>query len=143
MAIEHWHGEPADEPATGGAELRLVARPIPTFSTGAPVEQRRARRARRLARRRRSALAAGVVISLVILIWPGHAFGGVTASGVPVDLATSSQLASGTVYVVQSGDTVSTIASKVNPFSPNLARAALVRELRTSAIVPGERIVIP
>jgi hypothetical protein len=84
-----------------------------------------------------------VALTVVILVWPGHAFGGVTASGVAVDQANSSLLASGSVYVVRSDDSVDSIAAMVNPFDPSVARAAIVHELRTSAIVAGEHIVIP
>jgi hypothetical protein len=31
----------------------------------------------------------------------------------------------------------------MNPIDPNLARADLVRELDSSVVVPGERILIP
>jgi hypothetical protein len=140
VAIEHWTNAIEGASPPQGRHLHLVA---PAYSVGAPVEERRARRAQRATRRRRGVLAAGVLITLVILVWPGHAFGGVTASGVPVDQANSSLLAPGTSYVVRSGDTVTSIASMVNPFTPSIARAAIINELHTSAIVPGERIVIP
>ena len=46
-------------------------------------------------------------------------------------------------YVVQSGDTVNSIARMMNPMDPKVARADLVRELDSSVVVPGERILIP
>jgi hypothetical protein len=84
-----------------------------------------------------------VLFGLVILAWPGHAFGGVTGAGLPDDLANSSVLASGMNYVVQPGDTVNSIARMMNPVDPKLARADLVRELDSSVVVPGERVLIP
>jgi predicted Zn-dependent protease len=46
-------------------------------------------------------------------------------------------------YVVQPGDTVNSIARMMNPVDPKLARADLVRELDSSVVVPGERVLIP
>ena len=95
------------------------------------------------ARRRRSALAALVLVSLVLLAWPGHAFGGTNGVGLSTDLASSSTLSSGMVYVVQPGDTISSIAREVNPVSPSIAREALVAELRSQDVVSGEHVLIP
>ncbi|HEY5263130.1 MAG TPA: LysM peptidoglycan-binding domain-containing protein, partial [Acidimicrobiales bacterium] len=94
-------------------------------------------------RRRRTAVALALTFGLVILAWPGHAFGGETGAGLPSDLANSSVLASGMNYVVQPSDTVNSIARMMNPTAPNVARADLVRELDSSVVVPGERILIP
>ena len=47
------------------------------------------------------------------------------------------------VYVVQPGDSLSSIARAVNPVDPAQARAALVHVLHSSVIVPGEHILIP
>jgi hypothetical protein len=94
-------------------------------------------------RRRRTLLGLVVVLGLVILAWPGHAFGGETGAGLPGDLANSSVLASGMNYVVQPGDSINSIARMINPVDPNVARADLVRELDSSVVVPGERILIP
>jgi predicted Zn-dependent protease len=46
-------------------------------------------------------------------------------------------------YVVQPGDTVSSIARMMNPVDPKVARTELVRELDSSVVVPGERVLIP
>jgi len=61
----------------------------------------------------------------------------------PSDLANSSCSASGMVYVVQPGDSLSSIARSVNPVDPGQARIDLVHELHSSVIVPGEHILIP
>jgi hypothetical protein len=130
------------EPLPKRPHLRLVSTPE-VFRTGPSLAIRRAARARMLRRRRRTLLAAALVMGLVILAWPGHAFGGETGSGLPSDLANSSVLASGLNYTVQAGDSVSSIARMMNPVDPKVAREDLVRELDSSVVVPGERILIP
>jgi hypothetical protein len=47
------------------------------------------------------------------------------------------------VYVVQPGDTVSSLAALVNPVDPSQARRALVGELGSRFVVPGEHVLIP
>ena len=115
----------------------------PTWMTGPSLALRRERRARRLARRRRSLAGAVLVLATVVLAWPGHAFGGTTASGLSTDLATSAVLAPGMDYVVQPGDSVNSIAALVNPTHPTAARVLLVRELRSDVVVAGEHVLIP
>jgi predicted anti-sigma-YlaC factor YlaD len=110
---------------------------------GPSLAQRRAARARMMARRRRTLCVLALSLGLVILAWPGHAFGGTTGTGLPTDLATSAVLASGMSYVVQPGDTLSSIAAAVNPLDPAAARAALVSELGSTYVVAGEHVVIP
>jgi hypothetical protein len=111
--------------------------------TGRSLAQRRAARARMMRRRRRTVVAMALVAGLVVLAWPGHAFGGVTGAGLPTDLANSSVLASGVRYVVQPGDTVGSIAELMNPVDPAIARAALVHELGSTMVVAGEHVLIP
>jgi hypothetical protein len=122
--------------------LRLVSTPE-VFRTGPSLVMRRAARARMMQRRRRTLLALALTLGLVILAWPGHAFGGETGGGLSGDLANSSVLASGMNYVVQPGDTIISIARMMNPVDPNVARTVLVHELDSSVVVPGERILIP
>ena len=122
--------------------LRLVSTPE-VYRTGPTLARRRAARARMIKRRRRTLVVAALTLGLVILAWPGHAFGGETGAGLPVDLANSSVLASGMNYVVEPGDTVDSIARMMNPVDPDVARSDLVRELDSSVVVPGERILIP
>jgi len=122
--------------------LRLVSKPE-VFRTGPTLAKRRAARARMMKRRRRTLLGLVLILGLVILAWPGHAFGGETGGGLPSDLANSSVLASGMKYTVQPGDSISSIARMMNPIDPKVARADLVRELDSSVVVPGERILIP
>ena len=122
--------------------LRLVTTPQ-VFRSGPSLAQRRAARARMMQRRRRTLVALALALGIVILSWPGLAFGGVTGAGLPTDLANSSVLASGMVYVVQPGDTLMSIARSANPVDPAQARSDLVHELHSSVIVPGEHILIP
>ena len=125
--------------------LRLVTPDVTPqpLRTGPSLAHRRFARARMLQRRRRSLAVLGLLIGLAILSWPGHAFGGTTGSGLPGDLANSTVVASGMVYVVQSSDTLTSIAIAVNPVNPAAARSALVHELHTSVVVPGEHVLIP
>jgi hypothetical protein len=125
--------------------LRLVSyeelnRPI---RRGAPVSQRR--QARDLARRRRHRVLAALVVcgALTVLAMPGHIFGATSGTGLSNDLASSSVLASGMDYVVQPGDTVTSIARDMNPTDPAEARTLLVRELGSTVVVPGEHVLIP
>jgi len=145
MAAVEMFVEDDDAGESSRRALRVVA-PLgsaPRYRVGPLVANRRAARARMKARRRRSALAALVLVSLVLLAWPGHAFGGTNGVGLSTDLASSSTLSSGMVYVVQPGDTISSIAREVNPVSPSIARRALVAELRSQDVVSGEHVLIP
>ena len=114
-----------------------------SYRVGPLVANRRAARARMKARRRRNSLVALVAVSLVVLAWPGHAFGGTNGVGLSTDLASSSTLSSGMVYVVEPGDTISSIARELNPVSPWTARRALVAELHSRDVVVGEHVLIP
>jgi predicted Zn-dependent protease len=96
-----------------------------------------------LQRRRRTILVLLVVAGLGLLALPGHTFGATNEAGLATDVAGSAVLAPGMVYVVQPGDTMSSIAAKVNPVDPALARMALVRELGSSYVVDGEHVLIP
>jgi len=135
-----------DEPAVHArANLRLVSVNTlePSLRTGPSLARRRAARERMLQRRRRSLVVLAVIVGLVVLAFPGHAFGGVTGAGLPTDLADSTVLASGVDYVVQPGDTVASIARLMNPLEPSIARRELIHQLESKVVVPGEHIVIP
>lgn len=142
LEMDHW-GE------SGGFEIRPDLRIVsstPEFGalrTGASLLQRRTARARMMRRRRRTLVTLALVVGLLVLAWPGHAFGGVTGAGLSTDLANSSVLASGMDYVVQPGDTVASIGALMNPVDPALARSILVHQLDSSVVVVGEHIVIP
>ena len=124
------------------ARLRLVevgeqARNAPTLS------QRRAARARMTRLRRRSLAGLALVLSLGVLAMPGRSFGGVTDTGLPTDLATCGTLAPGSVYVVQPGDTLHSIARQVNPLDVVRAAKVLAGELGSTVVVAGEHVLIP
>ncbi len=116
---------------------------VSPYRRGPLVAQRRAARARMKARRRRTALVGAVLGALIVLAWPGHAFGGTNGVGLSTDVASGSTWSSGMVYVVQAGDTLSSIAATFNPVDPTLAERALVQELRSTAVVTGEHVVVP
>jgi len=125
--------------------LRLVtAQNAPqSFRTGVPLSVRR--EARELRRKRKNRLYAGLVLAgaVIILAMPGAAFGGVTGTGLSTDIASSAELASGMVYVVQPGDTISSIAHMVNPVNPQNAKNVLVAQLGSNVVISGEHILIP
>lgn len=111
------------------------------------VRERRRRAAGRRRRRRRvfgAAAACGVgavvaLLSLPLAITGGAPVGAASGAGVG---ALSGR--SATVYVVQAGDTLWSIASRfdsggdVRPFAE-----ALARQTGSSVVVPGEHITIP
>ncbi|MDE3043319.1 MAG: hypothetical protein KGJ10_00640 [Acidobacteriota bacterium] len=107
------------------------------------LSERRSLRARRLRRRNRFLAGAALLVAVTVLALPGTSFGGVTDTGLPTDVATSAVLASGTVYLVQPGDSVNSIAQQVNPLNVAKARVALIRELGSDVVVPGEHVLIP
>ena len=136
---------PAIDLDARGPYLRLVTAPATprALREGPTLASRRRQRARVLQRRRRVIVGLVLVGALTILALPGHTFGATTGAGLSTDLATSSVLASGMVYVVQPGDTLNSIATQVNPVRPTYARTLLLRELGSSVVVPGEHVLIP
>ncbi len=132
-----------DDPTTAASHLHLVVEPRDAWRTGPSLAARRAARVRARRRWRALVVAVAVTAGLVVLAWPGHALGGTTGTGLPTDLATGGGVASGMVYVVQSGDTIDSIAQLANPVDPSQARRLLVAELHSSVVVPGEHVLIP
>jgi hypothetical protein len=128
-----------------GHYLRLVTLDTTpkVLHTGPTLSQRRSARRRMVQRRRRTMIVLLVLGGLALLALPGHTFGASNNAGLPTDVANSAVLAPGMVYVVQSGDTISSIAAMINPVDPALARAALVHELGSSYVVTGEHVLIP
>ncbi|MBU6233927.1 MAG: hypothetical protein KJS64_06740 [Acidobacteria bacterium] len=116
---------------------------VPAATSSMPVAARRAARARMMRRRRRSLAGLATLVGVIALAWPGSAFGGTTKYGVLTDTGQIGRWHSGVVYVVQPGDTITTIAKLVSPEHPELVRRALVASLRSDVVVPGERVVIP
>lgn len=76
------------------------------------------------------------------LALPVSSLGGRPAAGVP---ASSSVVGTGsTVYVVQPGDTLWSIAARIDRGGdPRPLAEALAREIGSASVVPGERIRVP
>jgi hypothetical protein len=99
-----------------------------------PVPSGRARPSRRV-QHRRIILGAVVVALLILLMLPIRALGGKTIAGAsPV---------AGQEYVVQSGDTLASIAARAD--SGNVAGMVqrLADETGSTVVVPGEHLFIP
>ncbi len=116
---------------------------LPVVRVGAEVTVRRRQRLATRTRRRR--LGAGVVLVglLVALAAPVSALGGRPATGGPAPVGDAARTKA-TVYVVRPGDSLATIAARLNggKASPALA-SALASELGTSSLSPGERVIVP
>ena len=121
--------------------LRLVPVGYSTsnFRIGPTIAVRREQRLRVLQRRRRIAASAilGLVATFLLLSPVPSASAG---SGI---LSSSSALSAGQTYVVQGGETLSTIARLVNPEHPSIAYSALQREIGSTVVIPGEHLLIP
>ena len=100
--------------------------------------------ARTVVRRRRLLVCLLVGMAMVLLSLPVQFLGGQTSTGQVALSGVTSGLPDGSIYIVQSGDTLSSIAHRINPMGD---QAVLVRALRTtvgsSGVVPGEHIVLP
>ena len=108
---------------------------------GEDVARRRARRAA-LRRRRRAAVLAGVAAGAT---W-GLALPLASLGGSPVAAHPRAHVgvAGETVYVVRPGDTLWSIASRLDRGGdPRPMAEALAREVGSAVVVPGERIAIP
>lgn len=127
-------------PGAVGAE-RAIARRLATIEESAA--RRTSTRAATLARRRRIAGLGTVVAALVLLALPLHALGAVTLDGRPTPGGVPAGLAPGSVYVVQSGDSIASIAQRVNPAQAATIEHELVASTGSRIVVPGEHVVVP
>jgi hypothetical protein len=107
--------------------LRVVP-PLPSLP---PLRRRPSRRVQH----RRMILGLVVVTLLVLLALPIRSIGGHPIAG--------SAPAPGQVYVVQSGDTLASIAHQVAPGQAGSMVGRLAAEAGSSTIVPGEHLLIP
>lgn len=128
---EPGEGETGDMPPAAATSVRR----------GLDVAVRRSVRSRVRRRRRRLVLAvagAGLCAGLAL---PLSALGGAA----PHDLRVpGTALTGSTVYVVQPGDTLWSIASRfVRGGDPRPLAEALAKETGSATVVPGERIAIP
>ena len=103
--------------------LRVVA-PVPgRRSPSAPVQ------------RRRVVLGVVVVVLLVLLMLPLRSLGGKTIAGAAPT--------AGQEYVVRPGDTVASIAARVDASNVTGMEQRLTSETGSTVVVPGEHLLIP
>jgi hypothetical protein len=108
--------------------LRLYALPDPPARCGPSPS----------VRRRRAVLAAVAVVAailLVLLALPLRQLGGSTLA--------QAQPAPGQEYIVKSGDTLASIATRADRADAGVLAARLAREVGSTVVVPGEHIQIP
>ena len=117
--------------------------PIRPSVRPATTERRRPRASARIHRRRLVA-ALGAVALVVVLALPLTATGTVTVSGQATPGGTPAGLMDGTVYAVQPGDTLASIAHRINPAADQRALVAqMAREVGSSVVVSGEHVLLP
>jgi len=106
------------------------------------IDQRRRRRAILARRRRLAALFTSAAI--LTATWGAvDALAGTRPSHL-VTLPGSHRIAGGAIYTVHPGDTVWSIATRLDPTGdPRPLVANIVAHLHGGAIVPGEEIVVP
>ena len=131
-------------------ELRVVERGGRVVAPCSPAARRpevvvrpaRGVQVPRRARRRRVLVGAGLAGLLVGLALPVSILGGAPAPA-PRG-AQGAALAGSTLYVVQPGDTLWSIASRFDRGGdPRPLAEAIARETGSAAVVPGEHIVLP
>jgi hypothetical protein len=111
--------------------------------TGIEVSVRRQACTSLRVRRRRAAAIALVVGLLVLLALPVSALGGRPITATPPALSAGSP-GHGVVYVVQPGDTLWSIASRLEGSgNPRPLVEELSAQLGSGTVFPGERIVLP
>ncbi|HEY5245460.1 MAG TPA: LysM domain-containing protein [Acidimicrobiales bacterium] len=146
-----------DEPVTGSSDLAIVwdvgRRPAAEGEgllrpAGLDGPAYRPGRVSARVRRRRLALGALVAVVLVALALPVSALGGRSAPATPAVVTPAAAAVAtpvgATVYTVRPGDTLWSIASKIDGGGdPRPLAAALAARLGSTTVVPGERIAIP
>lgn len=121
-----------------GEPVALQALVLRAGPTRCPA--RVARRAAAVRRRQRLLLAALVAGLVVVLGLPVGVLGG--AASMPKGRSAGGSAA--TVYVVQPGDTLWSIASHFDRTgNPRPLAEAIAKDTGSAAVVPGERIAIP
>ncbi len=121
-------GSPRLRPAGDAADLVPVARLRPP------------RRRASLEVRRRRTLLAMMGLALALLALPLGGFGGDSHTTGSASAATAHPVA----YTVRAGDTLWSIAERVDPTAdPRPMVAQLASQLGTDTVVPGEQITLP
>ncbi len=141
--------EHLDEPfGTGRPALRLVQAPARRGlrqRTSDEDEVRQvpmgpARRRASVEVRRRRTLLAMMGLALALLAIPLGGFGGASHT---TESASAAQI-HGSTYTVRAGDTLWSIAQRVNPVDdPRPLVSQMASELGTYTVVPGEQVTIP
>jgi nucleoid-associated protein YgaU len=136
-------GSTAFRPVTGAAQPAPVdgihrRRPTPAGCDDPRVAARAA-----ALRRRHILLGVVAVVALLALAVPWGTRGG-TGLASPDPTATGPALTAHATYVVRAGDTLWSIAEKLNPQAdPRPAMNALARQVGGDTIRPGERLLLP
>jgi hypothetical protein len=94
-------------------------------------------------RRRRIVLSLVGLIVVVGLCLPLKALGTVTVSGQATPGGAPAGLADGSIYVVQRGDSLASIAQRINPARQTQLVEQMIKELGSSTVVAGEHLVLP
>jgi hypothetical protein len=109
----------------------------PRLTVVPPLAERA--RPSRPVQRRRLVLGAVVLVLLVLLMLPIRALGGKTIAG----SGAGAGPVAGQQYVVQSSDTLASIAARVDRNDVAGVEKKLVNETGSSVLVPGEHLLIP
>jgi LysM repeat protein len=133
--------DPCEVPRSAAAQRH--GDPIRSARASASGRRDPAIRAQTLARRRRTMAAGVVLLAVVLLAMPLRALGAVTVSGQPTPGGVPAGLAPGTIYVVQPGDTLESIAARVNASELATIERQLASSTGSSTVVAGEHVTIP
>lgn len=131
--------EPAS-PLSPSYPLPTVEHPV-TAAARSSV-QRQIRR-QNLARRRRTVAVVGVVAAGILLALPIRALGAMTMSGQETPGGVTAGLPDGSTYVVQAGDTLHSIALRINPAAAPRLERQMAASIGAKTVVPGEHITVP
>jgi LysM repeat protein len=96
-----------------------------------------------LARRRAVSLGLVAVVAVVLLSLPLRSLAAVTVDGQVTPTASPTGLVPGSVYVVHAGDTLRSIARRVQGSDVANIERRLALSVGSSVLVPGEHVDIP
>lgn len=133
-----WAVSPGRDLPTRGPDVARPKTRLVVATTRQPAARPWAR-----TRRRRATGIAVVGVALVLLAMPLRALGAVTVLGQQTPGGVPAGLAPGSTYVVQHGDTLRSIAQRVNAAIAPLIAAELAAETGSAQVVAGEHVRIP
>jgi hypothetical protein len=113
---------------------------------GPDVSQRRAARRQLAIRRRRLGLGVLAIGLLAGLALPAGAWGGRSPDATQTAAATlpgAADAGSGVVYTVRSGDTLDSVAARIDPAQPAREARLIARETGSTTLVPGQHFLVP